>query len=170
MTSVLIPINHLMYNSTMTTERLCQWCDKKLIRNSKYSIKQWESVRFCSNKCSTQWKMSTGKLKLFTKGHSHSDKTKSILSTKKLGDKNPNWKGGVTRADRFYIKEMVGHKKYKLQHRLIVEKHLGRELKRTEHVHHINGDKTDNRIENLIVLTKSFHHKLHHAHNRKNKK
>jgi hypothetical protein len=44
-----------------------------------------------------------------------------------------------------------------LQHRCIMEQHLGRKLNSNEHVHHINGDKKDNRIENLQVLTASEH-------------
>ena len=43
------------------------------------------------------------------------------------------------------------------EHRYIMEKHLNRKLKRSEHVHHINHNKLDNRIENLEVLDSVAH-------------
>jgi hypothetical protein len=51
----------------------------------------------------------------------------------------------------------------RLEHRVIVEKSLGRKLERYEQVHHINGDGLDNRLENLEVLTHAEHRKRHPA-------
>jgi len=48
------------------------------------------------------------------------------------------------------------------EHVYILEKHLGRKLLKSEVSHHINGDKLDNRIENLQVVSKKKHDKFHH--------
>lgn len=49
------------------------------------------------------------------------------------------------------------------QHRYIMEKHLGRKLSLNEDVHHIDGNKQNNSIENLEVITHSNHSILHNS-------
>ncbi len=48
-------------------------------------------------------------------------------------------------------------------YRIVVWDALGRELDPRERVHHINGDRTDDRIENLEIMSQSEHMRLHHA-------
>ena len=51
--------------------------------------------------------------------------------------------------------------KQKRLHRCVMEAYLGRELDTSELVHHKNHDKHDNRIENLEIVTRSEHKKMH---------
>jgi len=46
-------------------------------------------------------------------------------------------------------------------HDMVMELHLGRRLLPTECVHHINGVKTDNRLENLEVMSHAEHSRRH---------
>ncbi len=50
---------------------------------------------------------------------------------------------------------------YVLRYRLMMEEHLGRYLTENEIIHHKNGDVTDDRIENLEVMSQSVHAKHH---------
>ena len=52
-----------------------------------------------------------------------------------------------------------GHKVY--EHRYVMEQYLGRKLKHGEEIHHIDGNKLNNSIDNLQLLTTAEHRKLH---------
>jgi hypothetical protein len=73
-------------------------------------------------------------------------------------DANGNWKGGVTTHKKGYIQVKVAgwpkNNGYKFEHILVMESALGRLLLPGENVHHINGLRDDNRIENLELWIK----------------
>ena len=99
---------------------------------------------------------------------------------KKFGIPRRDWKAKpkVEKVDTYHkgyittwngyikVKAPIDHpnkdnKGYISEHRLIAEQIIGRYLNKDEVVHHINGDKKDNRPSNLLVLSKTEHKKIH---------
>lgn len=79
---------------------------------------------------------------------------------------NPNWKGGRIMHEGYVLIYCPQHpnanaNRNVYEHQLVMEKHLGRYLKKGEVVHHIDGNKSNNDISNLLLLTNSDHAKLH---------
>lgn len=74
-------------------------------------------------------------------------------------ENHPSWRGGRVIDGHGYIRVRLAkadadlitahHNGYVLEHRLVMARLLGRPLERHETVHHVNGDRKDNRLENL---------------------
>ena len=81
----------------------------------------------------------------------------------KSGSEHRLWKGGrFTDAHGYIYVHTPYHPRanqhgYVYEHRLVMEKELGRFLKKEELVHHKNQIKTDNRVENLIIVYPKIH-------------
>lgn len=79
------------------------------------------------------------------------------------------FRGGRIKTSRGYIKISVHEHPfadpygYEFEHRLVMEEHLGRYLTPEEAVHHINGKKDDNRLENLRLFPNASEHHIFEA-------
>jgi hypothetical protein len=126
-------------------KRICEYC------NIEYKPKSYRSKKrkFCSYNC----------YHLSRIGVKRPNQSKNLL-----GSKNPNWRGGKRKDKSGYILVYVPDHPYcdgdylVREHRLVMEKHLGRYLKPEEIVHHINQIKSDNRIENLKLFSNNSEH------------
>lgn len=99
----------------------CEVCDEPIPRKLVYrSVKKVR--RFCSEECRA-------------KGQSL--------------ENHPSWGGGRIVNAAGYVRVRVKPGESILEHRLVMEQHLGRPLGQHETVHHKNGNRQDNRIENL---------------------
>lgn len=89
---------------------------------------------------------------------------KKHIPEKRSGEQNPHWKGGKSTNHGYTIILQEGYyekQKYVGEHILIMEDLIGRKLYKNEEVHHKNENKSDNRLDNLQLLTKNQHMTLH---------
>ena len=108
------------------------------------------------------------------RGKHHSRKTRRKISRamkrSQKGCGNNNWKGGRVIDPVGYMKIYVLNRGYVYEHRFVIEQYLGRRLKSKEHVHHIDGNKLNNKIKNLIVFKSYSSHRRFHANSKNIKK
>src|SRR5205807_2613964 len=93
-----------------------------------------------------------GNIKSVRGGNLISKQVKSCGCLLRGGENHPHWRGGKSyNEDGYVILRMRNGDSIRTiaEHRFIMEKKLGRRLLKTEEVHHINGIRDDNRIENL---------------------
>lgn len=118
----------------------------------------------------TLWKNVKHNLGHTGKKHSLEAKKKmSEAAKRRIGKKASHWQGGRMIIDGYvYIYSPKHPNKTKMgytcEHRLVMEKFLGRYLEKQEVVHHKNHNKTDNKIENLELTTSTGTHYIkYHA-------
>jgi len=75
----------------------------------------------------------------------------------RIGENHPNYKNGTKCRPDGYLRDS---KTDRYLHRIIMENHLGRKLTDIEVVHHIDGNKKNNSVDNLDIHTNSSHRKL----------
>lgn len=122
-------------NRTYGIIKRCKYCGNDFFASDQQIKKR--IGQFCSSKCRAKIMMAS----TFKHGMPILNNRQWILS---VG--HPNAKFG---------------KRYVQLSRFIMSNHLGRPLKNGEVVHHINGDKHDDRLDNLMLMTKSEHSRLH---------
>jgi endogenous inhibitor of DNA gyrase (YacG/DUF329 family) len=125
-------------------ETACDWCGKAVYKpQSKIN-----AHNFCSAACRNQWLGKYNAEVINVAGHSKGHKARHLteLNTRR----NPLCR---IAENPKAVKSSA--------YRSIIEKHIGRRLNGNEIVHHINGNRLDNRIENLKIMSHSEHTRLH---------
>ena len=129
----------------------CDFCGKSI---EKTTEKFNRSKRhFCDNICSAKAFKGVNASGFFKKGN--------------IEGRCINYKDGKQRANGYIM--VLSHKHphrtkkgYVYEHRLVMEKHLGRYLGKCEVIHHIDGDKLNNSINNLMLLPTTGAHTRYH--------
>ena len=128
---------HVKWQQKDVCKVSCDYCKEIIVRNANELIRR--KLHFCNQDCFNKY-----------------------FSERRKGHNSTSWKNGRHIAKDGYVfiyKPEYSKSKsdYVLEHRYIMSEHLGRKLEADEIVHHLNGVRHDNRIENLMVVSRKTH-------------
>jgi hypothetical protein len=136
-------------------------------RNKNYMKSMWMACPDCGHE---HWvRLYKGKPQSVGRCRPCSTRVNRRVMPNRYGSNNGCWRGGRIKDNTngyVYIKVLPGdffmpmadHRRYIPEHRLIMAKHLNRCLLAWEIVHHKNGVRDDNRLENLELLPSQSKH------------
>jgi len=171
-----------MNETSFTDKRLCECgCGKEVVSRSPRECDR-RRVRFCFGHRKT-WRTRFRGIKRYC-ACGCGEAASGFTNSKKLGlhpkvyinghntrsrhrETHPMWNGGIMIHKGYVLVRCDGHPRawyrgeYVYEHILVMERHLGRYLTEDEIVHHINGNRGDNRLENLFLTNNQEHQKIH---------
>lgn len=127
----------------------CQRARRRSLERAGERIRKYDTCPLCNGR------------KAKANRHCNRCRIGFLRSDANRGLGNPNWKGGRTEKDGYILLRNPDRKRrkynYVAEHILVWEAAHG-PVPRNGHVHHLNGQKQDNRLENLAWLSMSDHH------------
>lgn len=135
----------------------CEICKSIIYLKIKRDI---ERKRFCSRRCLGVWMIKSGTLKFKMTKTIRKKMRQSKLNLLKTGWKPIGWKK-FDIPPHFNAHHGYIFKGTKRLHRVLAEQKIGRKLVNGEIVHHVDRNKLNNNLDNLEVMTRSEHMRLH---------